>query len=118
MCPHAVYNMMDRDVDDALYTQQADLCAVFSNPRRLRLLDELTDCGECTVSELQAATDIPQSTISRQLRRMRDLGVVTKRTEGARSYYQLADQRIAESMQLMRAVLLDQLDRSDDGVSS
>lgn len=110
--------LMATDTDDALYTRQADLCAVFSNPRRLKLLDELTDNEECTVSELQAATGIPQSTVSRHLRRMRDQGVVTKRTDGVYNYYTLADQRVAEGMHLMREVLLDQLEHRDRAVPS
>ncbi len=103
--------------DQSLYEQQADLCAIFSNPRRLMLLEQLKDGREHAVSDLQAATGIPQSTVSRHLRRMRDQGVVCKRNDGVHSYYTLTDDRIAEGITLMRNVLLDQLDREEQLVS-
>lgn len=96
--------------DDSLYERQADLCSVFSNAKRLKLLDLLRKGGEQTVSELQETTDIPQSTVSRHLKLMRDQGVVTKRTDGVHNYYALRDDRVATSMELMRGVLLDRLE--------
>jgi len=99
--------------DDSLYERQADLCSVFSNAKRLKLLDLLRENGERTVTELQEATDIPQSTVSRHLKLMRDQGVVEKRNDGVHSYYRLPDERVATSMELMRGVLLDRLERDD-----
>jgi len=99
--------------DDSLYERQADLCSVFSNAKRLKLLDLLREDGERTVTELQEATDIPQSTVSRHLKLMRDQGVVEKRNDGVHSYYTLSDERVATSMELMRGVLLDRLERDD-----
>jgi len=99
--------------DDSLYERQADLCSVFSNAKRLKLLDLLRENGERTVTELQEATDIPQSTVSRHLKLMRDQGVVEKRNDGVHSYYTLSDERVATSMELMRGVLLDRLERDD-----
>lgn len=96
--------------DDHIYDQQADLCQVFSNPKRLKLLELLKDGEEYTVSQLQEMTALPQSTISRHLQLMRDRGVVRKRDDGVHSHYALADDRIATGMELMREILFDQLD--------
>ncbi|MFW5955849.1 MAG: ArsR/SmtB family transcription factor [Halorhabdus sp.] len=90
-----------------VYEEQADLCSVFSNPRRLRILEVLDDGEEHTVSEIQAATDLPQSTVSRHLKLMRDQGAVEKRNAGVYNHYALADERIATSMHTMREVLLE-----------
>ena len=96
--------------EDLVYERQADLCQVFSNPKRLKLLELLQSGEEYTVSQLQTATDLPQSTVSRHLQLMRDRGVVDKRNDGVHSYYALADDRIAKSMRLMREILADQLE--------
>jgi len=88
-----------------IYERQADLCTVFSNPRRLRILEVLEDGEEHTVSAIQQATDLPQSTVSRHLKLMRDQGAVEKRDDGVYNHYSLADERIATSMHLMREVL-------------
>jgi DNA-binding transcriptional ArsR family regulator len=104
--------------DDSVYDQQADLCKVFSNAKRLKLLELLKEGEEYTVSELQAASDIPQSTVSRHLKLMRDRGVVRKRNDGVHNYYALADDRIATSMDLMREILFDQIDRERELAST
>ncbi len=103
--------------DEFVYERQADLCQVFSNPKRLKLLELLQSGEEYTVSQLQTATDLPQSTVSRHLQLMRDRGVVHKRDDGVHSYYALADDRIATSMRLMREILADQLERKPDAPS-
>lgn len=101
-----------------IYERQADLCAVFSNPKRLRILEVLQDGDEHTVSAIQDATGLHQSTVSRHLTVMRDRGAVEKREDGVYSYYALTDDRIAQGMNTMRDVLLDQLERDADLVVS
>lgn len=96
-----------------IYERQADLCSVFSNPKRLRILEVLQDGEEHTVSAIQRETDIPQSTVSRHLKLMRDRGAVRKREDGVYNYYVLTDDRIAQGMHTMREVLIDQLERDD-----
>lgn len=101
-----------------IYERQADLCSVFSNPKRLRILDVLEDGEEHTVSAIQEATGIPQSTVSRHLKLMRDRGAVRRRADGTYNYYVLTDDRIADGMNTMRDVLVDQLDREHELVDS
>ena len=43
-----------------LYKLKAELCKTLAEPRRLIIIQELRD-GEKSVSDLQAAMDIPQS---------------------------------------------------------
>lgn len=94
--------------DDELFERHADLCQVLCNAKRQKLLYVLQD-GERTVSELADITDIPQPTVSQHLRKMRDKGVVTKRTEGNNSYYTIRDERLIEASNTIRQVLLDTL---------
>lgn len=95
--------------DDELFERHADFCQVLCNAKRQKLLYVLQD-GERTVSELAAATDISQPTVSQHLRKMRDKGVVTNRSEGNRSYYRLRDDRLLEASNTIRQVLLDTLE--------
>lgn len=101
-----------------IYERQADLCSVFSNPRRLQILEVLADGEEHTVSAIQDATDIPQSTVSRHLKLMRDQGAVQKRDDGVYNHYALADDRIATGMDLMREVLLETEPDQDHALAS
>ncbi|MFB6114614.1 MAG: ArsR/SmtB family transcription factor [Halodesulfurarchaeum sp.] len=98
---------MSKTQDARFYQEHADLCQVFSNAKRLKLLEVLKDGDEHTVSELQSRSDIPQSTISQHLQMMRDQGIVRRRKEGVRSYYAMTDDRFVTGMELMREVLME-----------
>ena len=89
------------------YERHADLCRVFSNAKRLKLLDLLKNGEEYTVSELQSHSDIPQSTISQHLKVMRTQEIVTRRKEGVKSYYSITDERFVDGMELMGEVLVE-----------
>lgn len=95
--------------DDELFERHAQLCQVLCNAKRQKILHILKD-GERTVTEIADLTDIPQPTVSQHLRKMRDKGVVTKRAEGNRGYYQIRDERIIEASMTLREVLLDVLE--------
>lgn len=94
---------------DELFERHADLCQVLCNAKRQKLLYVLQD-GERTVSALADATDVPQPTVSQHLRKMRDKGVVTRRSEGNRCYYSIRDERLVEASNTLRQVLLDSLE--------
>lgn len=94
---------------DELFERHADLCQVLCNAKRQKLLYVLHD-GERSVSELAELTEIRQPTVSQHLRKMRDKGVVTKRSEGNRSYYSIRDERVIEASNTIRQVLLDSFD--------
>ena len=91
--------------DPTFYQKHADLCRVFSNANRLKLLDILEDGEEYTVSELERASGISQSTISQHMRLMRDQGIVERRKEGVKSHYSITDERFVEGMRIMREML-------------
>jgi len=66
----------------------ADLFALFAEPTRVRLLRLLAD-DELSVAELVAVTDVPQSSISTHLGKLRDAGLVRDRKDGTSTYYAL-----------------------------
>jgi len=64
-----------------------------SDPTRLRIISMMSDREFC-VSDLVAALEMEQSTISHQLRHMRRLGLVSFRREGRRVFYRLDDPHV------------------------
>jgi ArsR family transcriptional regulator len=79
------------------------------DPTRIRLLQILTEApaGECSVGELVAAVDAPQSRVSTHLGCLRWCGLVLTRREGKQVYYRVADSRVRELLALGSAVLHD-----------
>lgn len=57
-----------------------------ADPVRLRILHVL-NCEELTVGELVRIFDLPQSSVSRHLKILREAGLVTDRAAGAASFY-------------------------------
>jgi DNA-binding transcriptional ArsR family regulator len=91
----------------------ADLSArffrVLGDPTRIRLLHLLLDAaaGECSVGELVAALDVPQSRVSTHLGCLRWCGLVQTRREGKQVYYRVADPRARELLALGNVILHD-----------
>ena len=64
------------------------------------------------VNELIEIMDIPQSTMSRHLRVLRDRSLVDTERDGSAIRYFLTDKRIIEALDIMRAILATQLAQS------
>jgi ArsR family transcriptional regulator len=73
---------------------------LLGNPERLLLLCQLAQ-GEQCVGELQAALGIQQPTLSQQLGVLRAEGAVSTRRDGKNIYYQVADARLLQLLQLL-----------------
>jgi len=69
----------------------ADLFGLFAEPTRVRLLRLLSD-HELSVAELVSVTELPQSSVSTHLGKLRDAGLVRDRKNGTSTYYALASE--------------------------
>ncbi len=85
-----------------------DSFSALADQTRCRML-ALLDQQELTVSELCAVIQLPQSTVSRQLKTLADAGWVTSRRDGTSRYYALGidhrDEARAQIWQLTRQQL-------------
>jgi ArsR family transcriptional regulator len=91
----------------------AELCSALAEPTRLLLLYMLAE-GPCNVTELTSKLAIPQPSISRHLKVLRDGGLVRTTRQGASMLYELTDRRVIEALDLLRGVLRDRIQRSAD----
>jgi ArsR family transcriptional regulator len=94
--------------DPSFYEVKARMIAVMANPKRLQIIDLLSD-GEKTVSELSEALDLAQATTSQHLAVMRKAGVVETARDGNFIHYRLADPKIASACGVMSQAVLDLL---------
>jgi DNA-binding transcriptional ArsR family regulator len=91
---------------DELYALHASFCQALSDPKRLLIVSALRD-GEKSVGELCQMIGARQSNVSQHLALMRHLGLVEARRAESNVLYRLADARIAEAVELLRAVQAD-----------
>jgi DNA-binding transcriptional ArsR family regulator len=75
---------------DPLVELIAERFRVMGEPARIRLLDRLRD-GEATVQELTDAVGGSQQNVSKHLGVLHQAGIVSRRKDGVRVYYAIAD---------------------------
>jgi ArsR family transcriptional regulator len=87
---------------------EADFCSALSDPTRILLLYALSEEPR-NVTELTAELGIPQPTTSRHLKILRDRGLVQTTRQGTTIIYSLADERLIQALDLLRAVMRERL---------
>lgn len=89
------------------------ICSALGDPKRILILYLLAEQGRC-VNEICETLDLPQSTVSRHLRVLRERNLVSTEREGTSIRYSLADQRIIAAVDLMRGILASQWEAQSD----
>jgi DNA-binding transcriptional ArsR family regulator len=94
----------------------ANICQALGDPKRILIMYELNDHPR-NVSDLANDLDLPQPTVSRHLRVLRQRSLVKPERNGASVYYHLADPRMIEILNEMRLVLRGALARQSSILS-
>jgi ArsR family transcriptional regulator len=79
-----------------------------SDPARLKLLKILSGKELC-VCEIEEATNMKQTTVSQQLRRLKEANLVIERKEGWWSYYSIDRITIDEFMESFKEFFLSEI---------
>jgi DNA-binding transcriptional ArsR family regulator len=99
---------VDERLEQEVNLLHASICQALADPKRILILYALSE-GPRTVTELTEALDVPQPTVSRHLKVLRERHLVSTEREGANVRYSLADARVIEALDTMRVVLLGSL---------
>jgi len=86
----------------------AEICGGLADPNRIMILYELSN-GSRNVGELCSTLNMPQPSVSRHLKILRERGMVTTERRGTVVIYTLADKRLTDALDLLRAVMRDGL---------
>ena len=108
---------MEQSLNDSECHLLAEFFTVFGNPTRLRMFCLLQD-GRKSVSQLAEHAGVTLQNASQHLRLMRDKGAVGTTREGQHVYYEVVDQRFVEAAQLIRAALVDSIQRKAGAIES
>jgi len=87
---------------------EAELCSAFSDPTRILILYALNEQPR-TVTDLTMELNLAQPTASRHLKVLRDRGLVVADRQGTSMLYRLADTRLIDALDILRAVLRDRI---------
>jgi ArsR family transcriptional regulator len=93
--------------DSRLYEYHADMCKVFSHPKRLELLNVLRN-GEMSAGELGHRLGMSPANLSQHLSMMKERRILVSRKEGNAAYYRVSNPRLLKAFDILREVLLEQ----------
>ena len=76
------------------YTETAEILKALAHPVRLCIVRGLMQKGSCNVSYMQECLDLPQSTVSQHLQKLRTLGILEADRNGLEISYSIKDKRV------------------------
>ena len=74
--------------------EQAELLKVIAHPVRLCIALGLWRSGSCNVTHMQCCLEVPQSTVSQHLGKLRQAGIIEGERNGLEITYRLKDERV------------------------
>jgi len=94
-----------------IFLLHANICKTLANPRRLEVIAALRD-DELTATQLTRKIHIGKANLSQHMSILIQKGVVLSRREGLNVFYKLSDERITKACDLMREVLIKNLEQN------
>lgn len=99
---------MNKTLESEITQLHAEICAGLADPNRIMILYTLSQSPR-NVTEICNELEMPQSLVSRHLKVLRDRGMVTTERRGTVVIYSLRDQRLIQALDLLRAVMHDNI---------
>ncbi|MEL1134777.1 metalloregulator ArsR/SmtB family transcription factor [Desulfitobacterium sp. THU1] len=78
------------------YEEVAEILKALAHPIRLCIVNGILGSGECNVTHMQGCLDVPQSTISQHLQKLRTAGIVESKRNGLEVYYTIKNEKVAK----------------------
>lgn len=78
------------------YTELAEILKTLAHPVRLCIVKGLIEKGECNVTHMQSCLDIPQSTVSQHLQKLKSGNIITGVRRGLEINYSICDKRVIQ----------------------
>ncbi|WP_297637172.1 metalloregulator ArsR/SmtB family transcription factor [uncultured Clostridium sp.] len=79
----------------------AEFLKVLAHPVRLCIVRGMLEKGECNVSFMQNCLDMPQSTISQHLQKLRAAKIIEGERHGLEINYKVIDGRVEKLIELL-----------------
>lgn len=96
---------MNKDyLDEELQLVHEEICPALNHPLRMKILYLLREQAR-SVGELTGEMGIPQSSVSRHLRVLRERGLVIANRQGTTVCYALAEPELATIIDILRRIL-------------
>jgi len=82
--------------------EMAEILKVLAHPVRLCIAKGLIENGRCNVSHMQSCLEMPQSTVSQHIQKLKASGIITGERTGLEINYEVKDEKIKK---LIKAIV-------------
>ena len=93
--------MEGREFKDAIFEQFARAAAAFGSPKRVEIVDLLSQ-GERTVESIAKFTGMEVANTSRHLQILKSAGMLSNRRDGLHMFYRIADDTVVAGYLALR----------------
>lgn len=83
------------------YNEKAELLKVLAHPVRLCIVKGLLEVETCNVSHMQDCLEIPQSTISQHIQKLRAAGIIEGTRNGLEINYRVCSPMVAKLIEVL-----------------
>ncbi|AND83671.1 metalloregulator ArsR/SmtB family transcription factor [Clostridium tyrobutyricum] len=83
------------------YTEKAEILKVLAHPVRLCIVRGLLEKGQCNVSYMQDCLEIPQSTLSQHIQKLRTAGIIKGTRNGLEINYKVCNPMVVRLIQVL-----------------
>lgn len=91
---------------DIIFKMQADICKIFANDKRLKIIHLLKD-REMSNSDIMRETGLNKVVVSQHMNILKSKGVIVSRREGQQLFYSISNPKIIQACTLMQEVLVE-----------
>ncbi|KAJ49340.1 ArsR family transcriptional regulator [Clostridium tetanomorphum] len=91
--------MNNYNIDD--FNHIAEILKVLAHPVRLCIVKGLIEKGQCNVTHMQNCLEMPQSTISQHLQKLRTAGIIKGERNGLEINYRICDKKICNLIKML-----------------
>ncbi|OLR23047.1 ArsR/SmtB family transcription factor [Bacillus cereus] len=84
------------------FERSAEILTAVSHPMRLLIVHQLVKKGSLNVSQLQKLSQLPQSTVSQHLSKLKSLKVVSYDRKGLEVYYKVTDEQVIRAVKTLQ----------------
>ena len=96
------------------YNEVADILKVLAHPVRICIVKGLLEKGRCNVTFIHECLELPQSTVSQHLQKLRSLGIVATDRNGLEVGYTLASEKVKKLLEFFFQNVLTQSQEGEE----
>lgn len=83
------------------FDKYAEVLKAMGHPARLCILNGILRTGGCNVTHIQECIELPQSTISQHIQKLRSAGIIEGIRSGTEITYTLKNQKVLEIINIL-----------------